>query len=52
MHIGMCSKCICVRLDNALSRQGLQAAFANKTCKSHRRVGLPADVIASLTQDA
>ena len=34
-----------------VSRKGLdarQAAFANKKYKSHRRVGLPSDVIASL----
>jgi len=43
------------RLDNATSRKGLnarQAAFANKQYKSHRRVGLPSDIIQSLaTQD-
>jgi len=40
-----------VRLDNALSRQGLnvqQAMFTNKKYKSHQRVGLLAGIIASL----
>src|SRR5260221_14791448 len=44
------------RLDNTTSRKGLnacQAAFANKRYKSHRRVGLPNDIIQSLAiQDA
>jgi len=43
--------CICVWLDNATSRKGLdmhQATFANKKYKSYRRVGLLSDIIASL----
>ena len=44
------------RLDNMTSRKGLnarQAAFANKRYKSHRRVGLPHDIVQSMdTQDA
>jgi hypothetical protein len=56
-HIGMriCAA-YAIRLDNATSRKGLnarQAAFANKQYKSHRRVGLPSDIIKSLAiQDA
>jgi hypothetical protein len=50
---GMCDNrvCVCLGLDNAPSRKGLdtqQAAFANKKYKSHRRVGLPSDIIASM----
>jgi hypothetical protein len=51
----MCSSAIlarvCDRLDNAISRKGLdarQAAYANKKYKSHRRVGLPSDIIAAI----
>jgi len=39
------------RLDNTTSRKGLnaqQAAFANRRYKSHRRVGLPGDIIQDL----
>ena len=42
---------VCDRLDNATSRKGLdarQAAYANKKYKSHRRVGLPSDIIAAI----
>jgi hypothetical protein len=42
---------ICDRLDNTTSRKGLnarEAAFANKQYKSHRRVGLSADILASI----
>jgi len=42
---------VCDRLDNAISRKGLnvcQAAYANKKYKSHRKVGLPSDIIASI----
>jgi hypothetical protein len=51
---GMCNNAvprICDRLDNAITRLGLnarQAAFANKKYKLHRRVGLPSDIIAAL----
>ena len=54
-RIGMCSQRVCVRLDNAISRKGLdaqQAAFAIRKYKSHRRVGLPADIITAIAQDA
>jgi hypothetical protein len=43
--------CICYRLDNTISRKGLnvrQAAFANKKYKSHQRVGLPNDILDSI----
>ncbi len=39
-------------LDNTISRKGLnahQAAFANKKYKSHQRVGLPSEIIESLS---
>ena len=51
----MCSQHVCVRLDNALSRKGLdarQAAFTNRKYKSHHRVGLLADIITAIAQDA
>ena len=51
-HIGMhICDAYATRLDNATSRKGLdacQAAFANKQYKSHRRIGLPSDIIKSL----
>ena len=46
--------CICVQLDNATSRKGLdarQAAYANKKYKSHRKVGLPNDIKASIAAE-
>ena len=53
-HISKCSRacvCVCVRLDNATSRKGLNAHHPHsqiKNTSSHRRVGLPGDIIASL----
>jgi hypothetical protein len=46
--------CVCVWLDNATSRKGLdvhQAAYANKKYKSHRKVSLLSDIIASLATE-
>jgi hypothetical protein len=46
--------CVCVRLDNATFRKGLdtrQAAYANKKYKSHRKVGLPNDIKASIAAE-
>jgi hypothetical protein len=46
--------CVCVRLDNTTSRKGLnthQAAYANKKYKSHRKVGLPNDIKASIAAE-
>jgi hypothetical protein len=53
MHMSKCyaRMCVCARLDKMIARKGLnarQAAYANRTYKSHRRVGLPSDIIASL----
>src|SRR6266851_8650182 len=50
---GMCFTCICIcaRLDKTITRKGLntcQAAYANRKYASHRRVGLPSDILASL----
>jgi hypothetical protein len=47
--------CVCAQLDKTITRKGLnarQAAFTNRKYTSHRRVGLPSDIIASLdTED-
>jgi hypothetical protein len=46
--------CVCVQLDNMTSRKGLdvcQAAYANKKYKSHRKVGLPNDIKASIAAE-
>ena len=57
MLTGMCFLCVCVcaQLDKMITRKGLnahQAAFTNRKYMSHRRVGLPSDIIASLdTED-
>ena len=50
---GMCFTrvCVCARLDKTITRKGLnarQAAYANRKYASHRRVGLPTDILASL----
>ena len=54
MRTGMCFMHICAWLDKTISRKGLntcQAAYANRKYASHRRVGLPGDIIASLATE-
>ena len=46
--------CVCAWLDKTIARKGLntcQAAYTNQTYKSHRRVGLPSNIIASLAME-
>jgi len=50
---GMCFTrvCVCAQLDKTITRKGLnahQAAYANRKYTSHRRVGLPSNILASL----
>jgi len=53
MLTGICFTriCVCAWLDKTITRKGLntcQAAYANRKYASHRRVGLPSDILASL----